>query len=375
MSYATRLRGLILPSAALAALFCLAGCLGSPGPRPAAAPEPAPAPESAPVAETAPSAPLPEPVPLTPAEAQICADLGLDPVRVSALKGRPIYQFEPDDLNVWLPFQRAVEPSLPGRVVALGRKNIGQPYEIYLLGEFPFETYDPQPLYCLEKSDCVVFSEHTYAMALARDWPTFFATLQRIRYKDGRISLLTRNHWTTADWDVNNSWLVRDVTAEVGGDLCRPFYKRLNRANAKLFTRHGLKPEVPFEEIRTVYIPAEAVETILPRLQNGDFVNVIYEDGGINDCRHTGLIAIGADGTANFLHSTPPAVREQPLMEYAARQMERNREREAEGESLRWVGFRFLRLHDDPVANLIAIDGPDAPRLQLPAAARLAPAP
>lgn len=36
--------------------------------------------------------------------------------------------------------------------------------------------------------------------------------LQRIRYKDGVIGVLTRNHFTEADWVVNNSWLIKNIT-------------------------------------------------------------------------------------------------------------------------------------------------------------------
>ena len=88
----------------------------------------------------------------------------------------------------------ATEPDLRKRILHLARKNIGQPYELYLLGEMPFEPYDPQPIYCLGKSDCLVFTEHTYAMALSHNWPSFMRMLQRIRYRDGHLGVATRNH-------------------------------------------------------------------------------------------------------------------------------------------------------------------------------------
>ena len=93
------------------------------------------------------------------------------------------------EVDKYLKFLSATEPDLRKRIVHLARKNIGQPYEIYLLGEMPFEPYDPQPIYCLTKSDCLVFTEHTYAMALTDNWPAFMRMLQRIRYRDGQLGV------------------------------------------------------------------------------------------------------------------------------------------------------------------------------------------
>ena len=96
---------------------------------------------------------------------------------------KPLYQFTPQELDIYLGFLQTNEPDLRKRIQHLAQKCLDQPYQIYLLGEFPFEIYDPDPLYSLGKSDCVVFSEHIYAMALSYDWKSFFAMLQRIRYK------------------------------------------------------------------------------------------------------------------------------------------------------------------------------------------------
>jgi len=78
---------------------------------------------------------------------------------------------------------RRAEPDLRKRIATIGRRNIGQPYKLNLLGEFPYELHDTLPMYSLSASDCLVFAEHTYAMALSSSWEEFFWTLQRIRYK------------------------------------------------------------------------------------------------------------------------------------------------------------------------------------------------
>src|SRR5258708_6035513 len=92
---------------------------------------------------------------------------------IAPLLAKPLYQFTETEVGTYLKYLQTAEPNLRKRIVHLARKNIGQPYEIYLLGEMPFETYDPQPIYCLGKSDCLVFTEHMYAMALSSDWSGF----------------------------------------------------------------------------------------------------------------------------------------------------------------------------------------------------------
>ena len=136
---------------------------------------------------------------------------------LASLAAKPLYQFTEAEVGPYLAQLHATEPDLRQRVVHLARKNLGQPYELYLLGEMPFETYDPQPLYSLTRSDCLVFAEHTYAMALSRDWTGFMRLLQRIRYRDGHLGVATRNHFTETDWNPSNRWLLHDITTELTG--------------------------------------------------------------------------------------------------------------------------------------------------------------
>lgn len=295
---------------------------------------------------------------------------GLTAERAAELEAKPLFKMTEPEVSDYIAYASQMEPNLPDRVVMIGRKNIGQPYELYLLGEAPFETYDPQPLYCIDRSDCVVFSEHTYAMALSQDWPQFFAMLQRIRYRDGQIGVLTRNHYTEADWNIQNSWLVRDITEDLGGFEVARYTQTVNRA--KFFeNRYKLITDVPNQKITVSYIPLEKIPAIESQLRNGDFVNVIVgTDKGGEYATHVGLVAIGSDGTVNFLHSTPPQVREEPLAVYIQRGVDAKPERIKKGRAY-LKGFKFLRLEDDPVGNLRQIDGPNAPIVRPPAGATI----
>jgi hypothetical protein len=298
-----------------------------------------------------------------------CSDAIAEP------KEKPLYEFSEAEVGDYLGQLHASEPSLRRRIVDLARKNLGQPYDIYLLGEFPFETYDPQPMYSLTKSDCVVFAEHTYAMALTPDWPAFMRMLQRIRYRDGQIGVATRNHFTESDWIKSNDWLVHDITNDIAQDAGVKFAEKIDRAKF-LKGRYKLDVDIPVEVHHDLYLPYTEIGRIGDQLQEGDCINVVRAvvkpgdppskpvDGTVF-VGHVGLVARAPDGTLHMIHSSKPHVREEPLAEYVRRSTESIETLDKEGKP-RLVGFKFLRLADDPLGNLRKLDGPDAPRVALP---------
>jgi hypothetical protein len=260
---------------------------------------------------------------------------------IKRLQAAPLYSFSEKDVDSYLGWLGTEEPDPIRRVIHLARKNIGQPYEIFLLGEGPFETYDPDPLYCLDKSDCVTFVEHTYAMALSRDWPGFFRTLQRLRYKDGKIGMLTRNHESVADWDPNNAWLFEEITGKLSGEkVTAPM--RLIWKPSEFFDQFGIGQDLPDVTVNTVYIPRDKVESILPGLKEGDIVHVVRGSAKAQWVGHFGLVAHGPKGEVNMIHSAEPAVREQGLMDY----LEKNP---------KTLGYKFLRLRPNPQAIVEAL--------------------
>jgi hypothetical protein len=284
----------------------------------------------------------------------------------------PIYRMSPAQLGDLLPQWQRDVPALNERVVAIARRNLGQPYEIYLLGEAPFETIDAQPVYCLERSDCVVFVEHTLAMALSDSFPGFLRMLQRIRYDGGKIGVITRNHYTEADWNRNNRWLLNEVTDAAGGASVKTFTQKVDRA--KFFReRYKLDAAIPVESIEERYIPIEAIDAVKSRVRAGDVVNFVSGRAGSNAMwvGHVGLVGRAPDGTVTFIHSVAPWVREETVEDYVAAVTSRAAEKDAEGKA-RVRGFKFLRLVDNPMANLVQLDGPHAPAVWLPAGSPVA---
>ncbi len=205
------------------------------------------------------------------------------------------------------------EPDLRKRIAAIGRKNLGQPYVLNLLGEFPFEVHDDLPMFNLQQSDCVVFAEHTYAMALSRSWEEFFWMLQRIRYRDGVIGVATRNHYTEMDWNVANRWLVTDVSAALAGPNGPGYAMQVDRARflqdaPQYRAQHSGRDQPP-----DAMSPKEQVAAIADQLQEGDFVNVISTRDGEYWASHVGLVVLGPNGERHLLHSQEPKVREETL--------------------------------------------------------------
>lgn len=311
--------------------------------------------------------------------------LGINYDTLTELKNKPLYEFNEKDLDIYLPYLQYTLPELSDRVQHLARKNLGQKYDIYLLGEYPVEIYDPQPLYNLKNSDCVVFCEHIYSMALAQDWKSFFAILQRVRYKDGVISYVTRNHYGDYDWWRSNDWLVKDISRDLVGDAVALDTMKVNKG--RFFKKHDVPYTMEKDSLIWEYVPLDKVEEILPQLQTADIVNVVRGYGNAAWVGHFGMVDTDEDGMRYFLHSTEPEVIRQEFSEVVERYTKLNKEKMAENEVIfaenkaaiayndsvmalgedqrpelkKWesphvllLGYKFLRLKDNPVKNITA---------------------
>lgn len=128
-------------------------------------------------------------------------------------------------------------------------------------------------------------------------------------------------------------------------------------------------------------------------------MNIVRGYEGNKWVGHVGLITKSEDGTINFLHSTNPKVKQEPLLGLYQNAKSYNEERRIYNEKIQaknqeilaynkkvraenggkkspkekkllstrpyFFGFKFLRLQDDPLRELMKIDGEFAPKLQL----------
>jgi hypothetical protein len=274
---------------------------------------------------------------------------------MEALLAKPLYRMQPVEAGRYIAWVHDSQPDLRKRIAAIARKNIGQPYRLNLLGEFPYQAHDELPMFSLDHSDCTVFVEHTYAMALSQSWDEFFWMLQRIRYRDGIIGVATRNHYTELDWNVANRWLVTDVSAELAGADGPSYTMTVDRA-AFLKTRHHTEANIPVETSRQAYVPKARAAALASQLREGDYVNVVSRlSDGKTMVTHVGLVVLGPDGERHFLHSSDPAVREETFDAFIARaeaREARNRQAGKDGSTL--LGFKFLRLNENIVVPPMA---------------------
>ncbi len=87
------------------------------------------------------------------------------------------------------------------------------------LGEGPGGKYDQDPLYRFDTFDCTTYIETILALAVGRNVDEFEVHLNKIRYEEGEIDYLKRNHFTDLQWipyNIQNGYLV-EINHEIVG--------------------------------------------------------------------------------------------------------------------------------------------------------------
>ncbi len=169
------------------------------------------------------------------------------------------------------------------RIAFLSRDFLDTPYgESTLIGsdEVPEEL-----VVNLAALDCFTFIDYIEAMRLASSFAEFLKRLREIRYREGVVSYVSRNHFFT-DWKEFNGRLVSDVTAMIGGQRTRQSSKTLNRKTDGNLFLEG----IPARSRAVDYIPSTAIDQdIVDRLHNGDYTGIYTEADGL-DVSHVGIV-------------------------------------------------------------------------------------
>ncbi len=234
------------------------------------------------------------------------------------LTNKPIYRMTWSDVESMLANLSAAETDPDRRIQFLSEMGRGTPYLIFCLGEGPSGLIDKDPLLDLARVDCMTFCEQILAMAISRTYQDFFQNLQKIRYRDGIIDFKLRNHYTIADWLPNNAWLLEDATELIGGPLCRPITKTIDRIGvlrgAGCTDLRGIPPP---ETMTVEYIPKEHLLDVEENLRGGEIASMIQHREGIFSS-HMALIAKDREGGTIFRHASRTAgeVVDEPFPEY-----------------------------------------------------------
>jgi hypothetical protein len=176
---------------------------------------------------------------------------------------------------------------LASRIEDVSAHFLGRPYVLGPLGEGPSGEYDKDPLYRFDVFDCTTFVETVMALSLAKDFADFERLMNLIRYKDGTVSYVARNHFTDADWNPNNiaAGFLKDITQTVAGKSgVKTATALIDKANWYRKTKHesvgqDIKPEmvsIPYVALDAIFAPDGEVDTdVLDRIPSGAVVNVV----------------------------------------------------------------------------------------------------
>ncbi len=124
-----------------------------------------------------------------------------------------------------------------------GQSFLGAQYMASPLGETV--PPDDDPLIRFDAFDCVTFVETVLANGCE-------CCLTKIRYQNGQIGFITRNHFIESDWLIHNSDLVENVSAQYAPTDVR----KVVVDKAGWFNNvHGMDIDVPPQHIDLEYIP------------------------------------------------------------------------------------------------------------------------
>lgn len=124
-----------------------------------------------------------------------------------------------------------------------GQSFLGAKYVPSPLGEC--DIHDADPLIRFDAFDCVTFVETVLADGHEE-------RLTKIRYKNGQVGFITRNHFIESDWLSNNADLVQNVSAQYAPTDVR----RVQIDKKAWFHRaHGLDVDVAPQQVDLEYIP------------------------------------------------------------------------------------------------------------------------
>lgn len=254
----------------------------------------------------------------------------------------PFHQMDETEIAAALGDIHASTPSLSGRVAAVSERFLGTPYVPGPLGEGASGEFDRDPLADFKSVDCTTMVEQTLALALEPDLSRAIGILQRIRYKDGKISNRTRNHFPIADWIPNNvaAGYLADITRLVAGGKTGSASKRISKrswyAAKKLEDLKGFDQEPPGDRIGRLerfralgarsqdrrfaieYLPIEELPGLAGAIPSGTVANLVREDRADVPVLVSHQVLIIDRGGSRFVRHAAAGrnVEDVPLLEY-----------------------------------------------------------
>lgn len=222
---------------------------------------------------------------------------------------------------------------------------LNKPYEGNALGEGPGAPYDQGPVYRIDAFDCETYVDTVVALALASDFNHFTQCIKHIRYTNGEVSFIKRNHFASLDWNKNNQRLgiFKDITTTLTNQKGEPaalfaktlinkpeWYKQLDKERIRLPDAspeekakqlQALRRESKYlkaQHVSTPYIPLTALfdkqgkpnQALFDQIPNGAVIEIIRPNWNLStrigtrlNVSHMGFV-FREDGELRFRHAS-----------------------------------------------------------------------
>lgn len=212
-------------------------------------------------------------------------------------------------------------------VAAIGRALLGTPYVAHTL-----ENGNDEPLVVnLREMDCTTFVENCLALAVSiktgeSGFADFAATLEKIRYRQGKRAGYTSRLHYFSEWIADNR--EKGLVSEPAADFGSPMDATVNFMSSHAESYAVLKenPELTaiiaqqekvISEREMFFLKKENVEANEDKLHEGDLVGLTTSIPGL-DVSHTGIL-VRVNGHIHLLHASSSlakvVISEEPLTE------------------------------------------------------------
>lgn len=236
------------------------------------------------------------------------------------------------------------------RLRVLSALFLGNRYRLGPLGEGRKGKWDRDPIFRLDRVDCVTYVESVMALAMSRTVPQAIRVMQKIRYKNGVIRYGYRNHFTAAQWLPENqkAGFLKVMTTQWGGKYTRFVSKRITARTWRRRAWRRWSRRIPTsllpKSYRFAYIPLRFVPQVLKKLPNISWLGEVkYAPGSPVSIQHVGFVVRKGKQVYFRDANVVPGVSDQTLQSYA--RLRRRQWKDPE-RSYRIIGFAFAAFVD-----------------------------
>lgn len=107
--------------------------------------------------------------------------------------------------------------AIEDRIRIASSEFLDKPYVLGSLGEGQQGEFDQHPLYRDDAFDCETFVTTVLALSHSHSFAEFKIKMNQIRYQDGQVSYVKRNHFTSTDYNMNalHLGLIHDISDQI----------------------------------------------------------------------------------------------------------------------------------------------------------------